>query len=98
MATRNLLHVPTSSHIGTEGAARQESVKCAGSAGRRAALISASSPTRPKRMTDRLVPVPLLERPNQSSVRLIVCQRGSTGTDKEQPTPKLAPGKQRTCP
>src|SRR6266446_5428966 len=73
MATRNLLHAPTSSHIGAEGAARQESVKCAGSAGRRAALISASSPTRRKRMTDRLVPVPFLERPN-SSVRLIICQ------------------------
>jgi hypothetical protein len=28
--------------------------------------------TRRKRMTDRLVPVPLLERPNQSSVRLII--------------------------
>src|SRR5258708_6598652 len=67
MATRNLLHDPTPSHIGAEGAARQESVKCAGSAGRRAALISASSPTRRKRMTDRLVPVPFLERPTTQS-------------------------------
>jgi hypothetical protein len=55
-------------------------------------------PTRRKRMRDRPVPVPLLERPNQSSVRLIICQRGPTGTDKEQPTPKIARGKQRTCP
>jgi hypothetical protein len=32
-------------------------------------------PTRRKRMRDRPVPVPLLERPNQSSVRLIMSAR-----------------------
>jgi len=55
-------------------------------------------PTRRKRMTDRLVPVALLERPSQSSVRVIICQRGPTGTDKKQPTSKIAQGKQRICP
>jgi hypothetical protein len=84
MATRNTLHAPTPSHIGAEGAARQESVKCAGSAGRRAAALSASSPTRRKRMTDRLVPVPFLERPNQSSVRLNMSAYMSARADRYQ--------------
>src|SRR5260221_8530551 len=64
---------PTPTKGGGEGAAGGVFERGGGGAGGGPSLFPASPPPRRKRMTDRLVPVPFLERPN-SSVRLIICQ------------------------